>query len=191
MSAIAIIPARGGSRRIPRKNIKPFHGKPIIAYSIETARRSGLFDSVVVNTDDDEIADVAQNYKADVFLRSKEMGEDAVGTQDVARDFLMKSKPAEVACVIYATAPLMNVDDLVRGWNALHRNGAQFAFAVAEDPFGPAGYFYFGYVRSFVARIPLVAENSVMVPIPPKRCIDINTIYDWNKAEEMYAAIHG
>ncbi len=82
--AIAIIPARGASKRIPRKNIKEFCGKPIIAYSIETALQSGLFDQVIVSTDDEEIADVAREYGADVpFMRPDELSDDFVGTDDV------------------------------------------------------------------------------------------------------------
>ena len=77
MSNIAIIPARGGSKRIPRKNIKDFLGKPIIAYSIEAAIKSNIFDEVMVSTDDEEIADVSQKYGAKVpFFRSKEMSDD-------------------------------------------------------------------------------------------------------------------
>jgi len=81
---VAIIPARGGSKRIPRKNIKPFHGKPLIAYSIETALKSKLFDQIIVSTDDEEIADVAKKYGAEVpFIRPKNLADDFTGTADV------------------------------------------------------------------------------------------------------------
>ena len=83
-NAVAIIPARGGSKRIPRKNIKMFHGKPLIAYSIEVALASQLFDKVVVTTDDEEIAMVAKAYGAEVpFLRPKALADDFTGTGDV------------------------------------------------------------------------------------------------------------
>jgi CMP-N-acetylneuraminic acid synthetase len=81
---IAIIPARGGSKRIPRKNIKPFHGKPMIAYSIDAAIASGCFDKVIVSTDDQDIADVAKQYGAEVpFLRPADIADDYATTMDV------------------------------------------------------------------------------------------------------------
>lgn len=93
MKNIAIIPARGGSKRIPRKNIKPFMGKPIIAYSIEAALQSGLFDEVMVSTDDEEIAEIACKYGAQVpFMRSAEMSNDYAGTDDVILEVLRKYK---------------------------------------------------------------------------------------------------
>ena len=84
MANVAIITARGGSKRVPRKNIKLFRGKPMIAYSIETALNSGLFDYVMVSTDDDEIAEVAKKYGAEIpFIRSKQTADDFTGTADV------------------------------------------------------------------------------------------------------------
>lgn len=194
---VAIIPARGGSRRIPRKNIREFHGKPIIAYSIETALRSGLFDEVVVSTDDLEIGKAAAFHKARPLPRPPALACDEVGTQDVMRHALREIAAEgdcliDYACCIYATCPLLTVEDLERGWTALLRNPtAQYAFAVAEEPFGPAGYFYFGRAEAFLNDAPLVAEHSVMVPIPPERCVDINTEADWMRAEELYAAMQG
>ena len=95
MKNIAIIPARGGSKRIPRKNIKPFMGKPIIAYSIEAALESGLFDEVMVSTDDEEIAMVARQYGAKVpFMRSAETANDYATTADVMLEVLECYKTA-------------------------------------------------------------------------------------------------
>ena len=86
MSNLAVIPARGGSKRIPRKNIKLFFGKPIIAYSIEAAQKSNLFDGIVVSTDDDEIRDISQSYGADVpFVRPESLADDHTGTLDVIK----------------------------------------------------------------------------------------------------------
>ena len=91
MSAIAIITARGGSKRIPRKNIKDFLGKPIIAYSIEAALQSGVFDEVMVSTDDEEIAEIARKYGAKVpFLRSEATSNDFATTADVLKEVLAK-----------------------------------------------------------------------------------------------------
>ena len=86
MNRVAIIPARGGSKRIPRKNIRPFAGKPIIGYSIETARESGLFDRIIVSTDDEEIAAVAKEFEAEIpFMRPAELADDFSGTNAVAK----------------------------------------------------------------------------------------------------------
>ena len=103
---VAIIPARGGSKRIPRKNIKDFHGKPLIAYSIEVALKSGLFDEVIVSTDDDEIAKIAIKYGASVpFIRPKELSDDFTGTGAVVEhtiEFLLnKGEKIDFICTIY------------------------------------------------------------------------------------------
>lgn len=202
MSTVAIIPARGGSRRIPRKNIRLFHGRPIIAYSIEAAGAasrpdgSALFDDVWVSTEDVEIARVARRYGARVVQRDPRYAEDEVGTQMVMIEALTKiartyrrGRPTQ-ACCIYATCPMLTNGDLERGYAALNANSrTRYAFAVAEEPFGPAGMFYWGDTHAFLQDMPLVAEHSVMIPIPPERCIDINVEADWIRAEQMYAAL--
>lgn len=106
---IAIIPARGGSKRIPRKNIKDFSGKPIIAYSIEAALQSNLFDEVMVSTDDIEIAEIAKKYGASVpFLRSKDTATDYATTAEVLKEVLERYSVAfDYACCIYATSPFV------------------------------------------------------------------------------------
>lgn len=112
MSSIAIITARGGSKRIPRKNIREFCGKPILAYSIEAARESGLFDKVMVSTEDAEIADVAKQYGAEVpFRRSESTSGDYATTNDVILEVLAeyekRGERFELACCIYPTAPFV------------------------------------------------------------------------------------
>lgn len=187
---IAIIPARGGSRRIQRKNIKEFHGKPILAYSIETALESNLFHQVYVSSDSDEIGEVAQRYGAKYIGREYEEAQDHIGTQEVMKGCLkrMWSDYITHAACIYATAPMMTVQDLKHAWDLLQRNpSAEYVFAVAEEPFGPAGTFYFGRAHAFVRGAPLVHETSIMIPIPPNRCCDINVDEDWIRAEAMYA----
>lgn len=114
---ICIIPARGGSKRIPRKNIKDFLGKPVIAYSIETALMSDLFDEVMVSTDDREIATIARQYGASVpFLRSVETANDYANTSDVIREVLQKyrelGREFDNLCCIYATAPFVTIKNL-------------------------------------------------------------------------------
>lgn len=117
MSTLAIITARGGSKRIPRKNIKEFCGKPIIAYSIEAAIGSGIFDEVMVSTDDEEISKIALSYGAKVpFLRSQEQSGDYATTSDVLLEVLdeyeKKGQSFDIGCCIYPTAPFITSDKL-------------------------------------------------------------------------------
>ena len=124
MKNIAIIPARGGSKRIPRKNIKPFMSKPIIAYSIEAACQSGLFEEVMVSTDDEEIAEIARQYGANVpFMRSAETSNDYASTADVLFEVLNKYKGQgqefDTICCIYATAPFVTSGRLAEAYSKL------------------------------------------------------------------------
>ena len=124
MPRLAIIPARGGSKRIPRKNIKNFHGKPIIAYSIEAALKSGLFDEVMVSTDDVEIKNISLELGAKVpFLRSENTSNDTATTLEVIREVLESYKKEDrtfdEVCCIYPTAPLMKSSHLTAGLDLL------------------------------------------------------------------------
>jgi N-acylneuraminate cytidylyltransferase/pseudaminic acid cytidylyltransferase len=138
--AIAIIPARGGSKRIPKKNIKLFHGKPLIAYSIGTALSANVFEKVIVSTDDPDIARIAQDYGADVpFVRPANLSDDFSTTQaviDHALQWLAQHDQLyDFACTIYATAPLLQPEYLVKGLDALLRSDATYAFSAASMPF--------------------------------------------------------
>jgi pseudaminic acid cytidylyltransferase len=129
LKTIAIIPARSGSKRIPGKNIRHFFGKPIIAYSIETALKSGLFDEVMVSTDSLEIVEVAKSYGAQVpFLRSAKNSDDYATTVDVVNEVIdaykKNGKEFEILCVIYPTAPLISAKHLNEGFEALHKYDA-------------------------------------------------------------------
>jgi pseudaminic acid cytidylyltransferase len=140
MHRVAIIPARGGSKRIPRKNIKEFCGKPMIAWSIEAAKASGSFDNVIVSTDDPEIADVAREWGASVpFMRPAELSDDYAGTLPVihhAVDWLSANEaPVDYACCLYATAPFVSADDLCRGWGLIQQRGCSYAFSVTSYAF--------------------------------------------------------
>ena len=137
---IAIIPARGGSKRIPRKNIKLFHGTPLIAYSIEAALKSELFDKVIVTTDDEEIASVAKKYGAKVpFMRPKELSDDFTNTKDVIDHaleyFEERGEKYDYECTIYATAPLLQPKYLIEGFVALKNSDAINAFSCTSMPF--------------------------------------------------------
>ncbi|WP_138512363.1 pseudaminic acid cytidylyltransferase [Rhodoferax bucti] len=137
---LAIIPARGGSKRIPRKNIKPFNGQPIIAWSIAAVQRSGCFDRIIVSTDDAEIAQVAQAYGAEApFVRPPELSDDHTGTIPVIAHAIdwqnAHGQVVNQACCIYATAPFVQAQDLQRGLSILQTSGAQYAFSVTSYPF--------------------------------------------------------
>lgn len=124
MKKLAIIPARVGSKRIPKKNIKLFLGKPIIAYSIEAAINSGLFDEVMVSTDDNEIAEIAKGYGASVpFFRSEKNSNDHATTIDVIDEVLQKyqnnSQGFEFACCIYPCAPFVSSEHLQKSFKTL------------------------------------------------------------------------
>lgn len=194
---VCIIPARGGSRRIPHKNIREFHGKPIIAYSIETAVKSKLFSLIYVSTDDDEIADIASGCGALVLRRLPQFSTDDVGTQEVMGNVLSKLMTMEridvdsVACCLYATAPLLTVENLTRGFDAWQATDCYgFSLSVCSDPLYDAGQFYWGYADSFINGVELISDTSVMVPLNPKLVCDINTEDDWKRAEQMYATLH-
>lgn len=137
---LAVIPARGGSKRIPRKNIKPFCGKPMIAWSIEAALASGCFDAVIVSTDDAEIAEVAKAHGAEVpFMRPAELSDDYTGTIPVIRHAVQwfsesGRRPKEVCC-IYATAPFVTADSIRKGLRILLQTSADYSFTVTSYAF--------------------------------------------------------
>ncbi|EAT59828.1 pseudaminic acid cytidylyltransferase [Chlorobium ferrooxidans] len=135
---IAVIPARGGSKRIPRKNIKEFFGKPMIAWSIEAAKASGLFDHIIVSTDDAEIAEVAEQWGAEVpFVRPAELADDHTGTNDVvvhaAKWAMDQGFELDAVCCIYATAPFIRYEDIRSGKTLL--DSGQWAYAIAVTDF--------------------------------------------------------
>lgn len=137
---LAIIPARGGSKRIPRKNIRPFCGKPMIAWSIEVALQSGCFDQIVVSTDDAEIAEVARQYGAQVpFMRPAELSDDHTGTTAVIAHgiewFAARDQAPVQVCCLYATAPFISAEDLRRGLTVLTQAGSDYSFSVTNYAF--------------------------------------------------------
>jgi len=146
---IALIPARGGSKRIPRKNIKPFCGQPIIGFSIQAALASGCFDRVIVSTDDNEIADVARKLGADVpFMRPAKLSDDYATTMDVIRHALewyeSRNEQVEAICCLYATAPFVTGDDLCKGYDVFEDSKASFVFSAAAYAFPIQRAFYLG-----------------------------------------------
>lgn len=170
---IAVIPARGGSKRIPRKNIKLFRGKPMIAWSIQVALQSGCFSQVIVSTDDPEIAATASAWGADVpFERPSELATDTAGTIPVvahAIDWLKKSGHAcDAVCCIYATAPFLTSDDVRQGLELLRNNDCDFVFPAVS----------YGYPVQRAFR--LTAERRVEMLDPNAfafRSQDLETIF--------------
>lgn len=142
MNAVAIITARGGSKRIPRKNIKPFLGKPIIAYSIEAALSSGVFEEVMVSTDDEEIAETAKTYGAVVpFYRSEAMADDFATTAEVLEEVITmyreSGKRFDCFCCIYPTAPFLTAENLKISMDTLIRQNADTVLPVVRFSFPP------------------------------------------------------
>ncbi|KAF3980841.1 MAG: pseudaminic acid cytidylyltransferase [Methylococcales symbiont of Hymedesmia sp. n. MRB-2018] len=137
---LCVIPARGGSKRIPRKNIKDFNGSPIIAYSIGVALKSNCFDRIIVSTDDQEIAEVAKSYGAEVpFIRPKALADDYAGTLPVIKQAIEwfdnnDERPNEVCC-LYATAPLTRAEALQKAYQQMKNTGAEYCFTVTSFPF--------------------------------------------------------
>jgi pseudaminic acid cytidylyltransferase len=197
---VAVIPARGGSQRIPLKNIRLFHGKPIIAYSINAAIDSKLFDRVIVSTDSEEIAAVARQYGAEIHWRISptksgyDLDWDNLGTQEVMRfvlEDLYQENPASVngwiACCLYATAPMLLPRTLIESKAMLEKGDSHYVVPVAtwlRDP----GQFYMGQFAAFMNEIPLMHAKIKMIP-ENTEC-DINTMDDWSRAEEMFAKLH-
>jgi pseudaminic acid cytidylyltransferase len=136
---LCVIPARGGSKRIPRKNIKAFCGKPMIAWSIEAAQESGCFERIVVSTEDDEIAAVARQWGAEApFMRPAQLADDHTATGAVIahaiRWFEERGETYDPVCCLYATAPFVLPEDLRKGLELLIAEHAEFAFTVTRFP---------------------------------------------------------
>lgn len=137
---IAVIPARGGSKRIPRKNIRAFGGKPMIAWSIEAALLSRLFDRVIVTTDDHEISEVARAHGAETpFVRPAELSDDYAGTTEVVAHSIRFLEASGVnvdsVCCIYATAPFIRAEDLEQAARIFERGDWSYVFAATNFPF--------------------------------------------------------
>jgi pseudaminic acid cytidylyltransferase len=224
MNPIAVIPARRGSKRIPNKNIKNFHGKPIIIYAIENAMNSGLFENVYVSTDDKEIAEIAKAHGAQVpWLRSNKLSDDFSSTIDVMEDFLTKLSNEtlipDYICCIYPCTPLLNESYLKQGLDLISTNKWDYVISALKsqlnpnrvfqvgpegkliiektakfdlrtqdfnDYFSDAGQFYWGDKFSWIERKPIFNSKSTVIVFPPNSTIDIDTIDQWEFAENLY-----
>lgn len=170
---IAIIPARGGSKRIPKKNIKEFSGKPIIAWSIEAAKMCNMFDRIIVSTDDFEIASIAKQYGADVpFMRPKNLADDYTGTSAVVKNaiqnILKNGEQISHVCCIYATAPFISSQYLIKAYQDLIHQEKSYAFSVTS--------YSFPVERSFVINQRNEIEN-LFPDITSSRSQDLKEVY--------------
>ena len=137
---ICVIPARGGSKRIPRKNIRLFCGEPMISWSIKAAISSNIFDKIIVSTDDKEISKISQKYGAEIpFLRPKSLSDDFTGTIPVIKHTInwvnKHIKKVEYVCCLYATAPFVEPSYLIEGYEKLINNDVNYTFSVTSFPF--------------------------------------------------------
>lgn len=172
MSSIAIITARGGSKRIPKKNIKEFCGKPIIAYSIEAALNSGVFDEVMVSTDSGEIAEIAKTYGASVpFMRSEATSNDYATTADVLAEVINEykkiGKSFDSFCCLYPTAPFVTSSRLEEAMKKLNESDADSLMSVVQFSFPPQ-------------RALLIKDGKITYQYPEnakKRSQDLEPIY--------------
>lgn len=224
MKNLAIIPARGGSKRIPHKNIKPFMGKPIIAYSIESALASELFDEVMVSTDDPEIAEVAKLYGASVpFVRTEKTANDYATLADVIREVLdgysEQRQQFDKMCCILATSPLLQVEDIVAGYEKLIHSDfssivpvVQFSYPILRSyGMSEEGEVYFNWPEYFKTRsqdlAPAYHDSGTFywhkidrwlsgdikrggVVVGEDRVQDIDTEQDWKMAEMKYQLLN-
>ena len=170
---IAIIPARGGSKRIPKKNIKEFSGRPIIAWSIEAAKMCKMFDRIIVSTDDYEIAAIAKQLGADVpFMRPKHLADDYTGTSAVVKDVIQNihknGEHVSYVCCIYATAPFISSKYLIKAYQDLINQNKSYAFSVTT--------YSFPVKRSFVINQSNVIEN-LFPDMTLSRSQDLQEVY--------------
>jgi pseudaminic acid cytidylyltransferase len=220
---IAVIPARGGSKRIPRKNIREFCGKPMIAWAITTALKSRLFDQVIVSTDDNEIADISKRWGAITpFVRPDELSDDLTPTVPViahaVRSLLEVGYLVDYACCIYPCTPFLQKGDLTSAFDLLQKNNADFVYPVAEyahpiqramrmlssgqmqfispeneltrtqdleKSYHDSGQFYWGKASAWLEHKRMHTDGLGMA-IPNWRVVDIDSMDDWRRAEEIY-----
>lgn len=224
---IAIITARGGSKRIHKKNIKDFCGKPIIAYSIESAINSEVFDEVMVSTDDAEIAEISKKYGAVVpFMRSAKTSDDFSTTADVLKEVIEQyeslGKNVESFCCIYPTAPFVTAEKLAEANKLFEDNNASTVMTVVQFSYPPqrslklkdgflemnypefertrsqdlepvyhdCGQLYFARTADFIKSGKIIGEKTVPLIVSELEVQDIDTITDWQLAENKFKLIH-
>ena len=186
MRNICVIPARGGSKRLPGKNIKPFLGEPIIMRPIKAAHQSGLFDRVVVSTDDEEIGRTVRGFALPEW-RNPELCKDDVPDIEVVRDLAARHRDMDYLCYLYPTAALVTVEQIRRGLDAIHNAAVPKVYC--RGPFGDAGQFSWYNLRRDLGAT-LYEESTgawvvpaITIPLEWNECQDINTAEDFELAE--------
>lgn len=199
MRTICVIPARGGSKRIPGKNMRPFLGVPIIKRVWNTAIMSELFDDIIVSSEDARILSYAVGQGIHVLRRPPQLALDHVGLEPVLADVLSRVR-ADVVCLMLATAVLVDENNLINGREFLSTK--HNIVSVRESDKDDAGQFYWMYAKTFLREWELKHEiwshdpNVVIQPhlkyvIPDAKCEDINTEEDWTRAEEKWNRLNG
>jgi pseudaminic acid cytidylyltransferase len=222
---IAVIPGRGGSKRIPRKNIKYFSGSPMISWAIRAAQNSKLFDHIIVSTDDEEIADIARKFGAETpFVRPIELSDDLTPTVPVVAHAVQacidNGWDVKYACCIYPCVPFLQADDLIAAFNLLLKEGADFVYPVTEyahpiqramrqlssgqmqfinpeneltrtqdleKTYHDCGQFYWGNALAWLQH-KRMHTDGLGIALPNWRFVDIDTVDDWKRAEDIYKA---
>jgi pseudaminic acid cytidylyltransferase len=212
---LAIIPARGGSKRIPRKNIREFAGRPMIGYAIAAARDAGLFDRIIVSTDDDEIAAIAREQGAEVpFKRPPELSNDTAGTVPViqhavqALALAQAGTPAVQVCCIYPGVPLLQARVLRQALERLESSGCDFVFpvlefpspvqrALARDADGSTRSMFPEHAQTRTQDLPAAYHDAGQfywgtgtIVLPSWAAVDIDTPDDWARAEALFHALN-
>ncbi len=183
MKIVCIIPARGGSKGIPGKNIKMFLDKPLIAHTIEQAKNSGLIDRIIVSTEDKKIADISKKYGAEVpFFRPKSLAQDRSSTMDALAHAVARIEkdgyPFDIMILLHATAPLRSVEDINNCIELLFKKKASNVFSVSEAHRNP----YFNMIEVVRGRVGLVRTGHFTSRQQAPRIYDMNaSIYVWWK----------
>jgi len=225
---LAVIPARGGSKRIPRKNIRPFLGVPMLARTINLLQASGAFDRIVVSTDDEEIVEVAVAAGATApFRRPAALADDHTPTLPVIRHAVREIEAGNVSpsfvCCVYPAAVLVDPPSLSESLEMLRTSDADYVFTATSFPFPiqralrrldngscemfwpehrstrsqdleaayhDAGQFYWGTRSAWIEERPIFTHRSRMLVLPRNRVQDIDTLEDWDRAEQIFRLLH-
>ena len=211
---IAIIPARGGSKRIKNKNFKNFFGRPIITYSIDLAKKSKLFSEIIVSTDNKKIMEISKKQGATIlFKRPKHLSKDNVPIIDVIAHSIkklrkLKLKPSNVCC-IFPISPLITENTLKKSLQILKNKKLNYVFPVTkntysnqnqlfvsknktllknkqENKFFDAGQFYWGRTKAWEKKLRIFSSKSGIIELNSKKIIDVNYISDWNKLKKVF-----
>jgi len=180
---LAIIPARGGSKRVPKKNIKFFKGKPLIFYTIDEANKSPYLDRVIVSTDDEEIANISINYGAEVIKRPKRLAQDDSPIIDTIFHILDRVEADIVVC-LQPTSPLRTVEDINKAIKLFLKGG--YESVISFSKYGPNGAIYISTPQNLKKYKSFYASKIRGYIMPPERSIDIDTPRDFRKAQKFY-----